>query len=104
MKYGRLVMPTQRSAAPAVRVEGVIKRFGATVALAGVDLEVVEGAVLGLLGPSGAGKTTLLPRHSLEIRPFSLPRIAHWEDAKINRLILKDREQLKVKKLGGALP
>jgi ABC-2 type transport system ATP-binding protein len=51
---------TQRSAAPAVRVAGVIKRFGATVALAGVDLEVAEGTVFGLLGPNGAGKTTLV--------------------------------------------
>jgi len=53
-------MLTQRSAAPAVRVAGVIKRFGATVALAGVDLEVAEGTVFGLLGPNGAGKTTLV--------------------------------------------
>jgi len=49
-----------RSPAPAVRVEGVTKRFGATVALAGVDLQVPEGAVFGLLGPNGAGKTTLV--------------------------------------------
>jgi ABC-2 type transport system ATP-binding protein len=53
-------MSTQRSAAPAVRVAGVIKRFGSTVALAGVDLEVAEGTVFGLLGPNGAGKTTLV--------------------------------------------
>src|SRR6059058_4112703 len=48
------------SSAPAVRVEGVIKRFGPTVALSGVDLEVPEGAIFGLLGPNGAGKTTLV--------------------------------------------
>src|ERR1700724_1717800 len=53
-------MFTQRSAAPAVRVAGVTKRFGATVALAGVDLEVAEATVFGLLGPNGAGKTTLV--------------------------------------------
>src|SRR5260370_3053644 len=52
-------MLTQRSAAPAVRVAGVIKRFGATVALAGGGLEGAEGTVFGLLGPHGAGKTTL---------------------------------------------
>jgi ABC transporter DrrB family efflux protein len=44
----------------AVRVEGVVKRFGATTALAGVDLVVEEGTVFGLLGPNGAGKTTLV--------------------------------------------
>jgi ABC transporter DrrB family efflux protein len=45
---------------PAVRVGGVVKRFGSTTALAGVDLEVPEGMVFGLLGPNGAGKTTLV--------------------------------------------
>src|ERR1700757_4609478 len=44
----------------AVRVAGVVKRFGSTTALAGVDLEVPEGMVFGLLGPNGAGKTTLV--------------------------------------------
>src|SRR4051794_4582022 len=44
----------------AVHVEGVVKRFGATKALAGVDLDVEEATVFGLLGPNGAGKTTLI--------------------------------------------
>ena len=60
-EYGRSDMNLLRSAAPAAaRVEGATKRFGPTVALAGVDLEVPEGAVFGLLGPNGAGKTTLV--------------------------------------------
>src|SRR6266851_1665553 len=46
------------SSVPAVRVEGVVKRFGATVALDGAGLEVPGGLVFGLLGPYGAGKTT----------------------------------------------
>src|SRR6201985_2023456 len=45
---------------PAVRAEGVVKRFGATVALDGAGLEVPAGMVFGLLGPNGAGKTTLV--------------------------------------------
>jgi ABC transporter DrrB family efflux protein len=48
------------SSVPAVRVEGVLKRFGATVALDGAGLEVPAGMVFGLLGPNGAGKTTLV--------------------------------------------
>jgi ABC transporter DrrB family efflux protein len=48
------------SSEPAVRVEGVVKRFGATVALEGAGLEVPAGMVFGLLGPNGAGKTTLV--------------------------------------------
>src|SRR5256885_845170 len=51
---------SRRSGRPAVRVGGVVKRFGSTTALASVDLEVPEGMVFGLLGPNGAAKTTLI--------------------------------------------
>src|SRR3954453_4623061 len=42
----------------AIRAEGLVKQFGSVHALAGVDLAVPPGTVLGLLGPNGAGKTT----------------------------------------------
>jgi oleandomycin transport system ATP-binding protein len=42
----------------AIEAEGLVRRFGSTTALAGVDLSVRTGTVLGLLGPNGAGKTT----------------------------------------------
>lgn len=44
----------------AIQADGLVRRFGATTALAGVDLAVRTGTVFGLLGPNGAGKTTVV--------------------------------------------
>ena len=41
-------------------VEGVEKRYGSTIALAGLSLETARGAILGIAGPNGAGKSTLV--------------------------------------------
>jgi oleandomycin transport system ATP-binding protein len=43
-----------------IEAEGLTKRFGATQALAGVDISADRGQVLALLGPNGAGKTTIV--------------------------------------------
>ena len=48
------------SHSPAVRCQGLIKRFADVVAVAGLDLEVRRGECFGLLGPNGAGKTTTI--------------------------------------------
>ncbi|GLW72443.1 daunorubicin resistance protein DrrA family ABC transporter ATP-binding protein [Kitasatospora phosalacinea] len=53
----------------AVEVHGIVKHYGETKALDGVDLTVREGTVLGLLGPNGAGKTTLVRVLSTLIKP-----------------------------------
>jgi heme exporter protein A len=54
---------------PAVRAEGLERRFAGTPVLAGVDLVVAPGDVVALLGANGAGKTTLLRCLALLLRP-----------------------------------
>ncbi|MDM8086380.1 ABC transporter ATP-binding protein [Cellulomonas cellasea] len=64
-------VPTQHTAAraaaapeprPGIRLagHGLVKRFGATTALAGVDVDLADGEALAVTGPSGSGKSTLL--------------------------------------------
>jgi lipooligosaccharide transport system ATP-binding protein len=66
----------------AIRLRGVVKRYGPITAVNGLDLEVPEGTCVGLLGPNGAGKSTtmrLLTAQSiadegeLEVLGFRLP-------------------------------
>ncbi|WP_432022276.1 ABC transporter ATP-binding protein [Streptomyces parvus] len=54
---------------PAVRVQGLWKRFGEQVAVAGIDLELPAGRFIGLVGPNGAGKTTTLSMVTGLLRP-----------------------------------
>src|SRR5512132_1027588 len=53
----------------AIQAEGLVKRFGKTTALAGVDLAARTGSVLGVLGPNGAGKTTAVRVLATLLRP-----------------------------------
>src|SRR5689334_3151821 len=53
----------------AVRIEGLWKRFGHKVAVAGLGLEVPTGSFFGLVGPNGAGKTTTLSMATGLLRP-----------------------------------
>src|SRR5579862_9866846 len=53
----------------AIEATGLVKRFGKTTALAGVDLAARPGRVLGVLGPNGAGKTTAVRILATLLRP-----------------------------------
>ena len=55
----------------AVRAEALVKTFGSTRALDGIDFEIPTGSVLGLLGPNGAGKTTAVRILTTLLRPDS---------------------------------
>ncbi|MEU5266005.1 ATP-binding cassette domain-containing protein [Amycolatopsis sp. NPDC021455] len=55
----------------AVHVRGLVKTYGSTRALDGVDLDIPAGRVLGLLGPNGAGKTTTVRILTTLLRPDS---------------------------------
>jgi oleandomycin transport system ATP-binding protein len=52
-----------------IMAEGLVKRYGDTVALDGIDLAVRTGSVFGLLGPNGAGKTTAVRILATLVRP-----------------------------------
>ncbi len=55
----------------AIDARGLVKQFGDTKALDGVDLQVPRGAIYGLLGPNGAGKTTTVRVLTTLLRPDS---------------------------------
>jgi len=63
--------------AVALSARGVVKRYGSVQALAGVDVEVREGELVGLLGPNGAGKSTLVKIACGLVRP-SAGRAEVW--------------------------
>ncbi len=64
-----LVATGEQGEAPALRLRGVSKSFGETVAVDAIDLVVPEGAFYGVVGPNGAGKTTTLSMIAGLLRP-----------------------------------
>ena len=71
------------TASPALRLRGVVKRYGEITAVDGLDLEVPAGTCVGLLGPNGAGKSTTMrlltaqaiaDAGEIEVLGYELPR------------------------------
>jgi ABC-2 type transport system ATP-binding protein len=54
-----------------VEAHGLVKRYPGTLAVGGVDLEIPEGEIFGLVGPNGAGKTTMLRMLATLLMPTS---------------------------------
>ena len=65
-----------------IEASGLVKRYKEVTALAGLDLEVPEGTVLGLLGPNGAGKTTAVSILSTLLEPDEGEAIVAGEDVR----------------------
>ncbi|HKA11274.1 MAG TPA: ATP-binding cassette domain-containing protein [Candidatus Dormibacteraeota bacterium] len=66
---GNLVEALPAERGPALRLTGIVKRFGGVLALDRVDLEVVTGSIHGLIGPNGSGKSTLVSVATAFLRP-----------------------------------
>ncbi len=75
--------PPAVSALPVLEAEDLTRRFGAILALRGVNLRLFPGDCVALVGPNGAGKTTLLRSLTGVLRPTrGAVRIAGWELAR----------------------
>src|ERR1700694_5967666 len=74
-----------------IYAEGLVKVFGETRALAGIDLAAEEGSVLALLGPNGAGKTTAVRILTTLLKPDA----GHAEVAGLD--VVKQADQLRAR-------
>jgi ABC-2 type transport system ATP-binding protein len=83
-------------AEPAIRVAGLVKRYGSLTALDGLECIVPSGAITGLLGPNGAGKTTLfrsllgltrINEGSIQVLGHSIPAGLHDVAKKVGAII-----------------
>jgi ABC-2 type transport system ATP-binding protein len=67
--YPLIEAPARHGDGGAIEARGLVKRYGEVLALAGLDLTVPEGTVVGLLGPNGAGKTTAVSILTTLLKP-----------------------------------
>jgi ABC-2 type transport system ATP-binding protein len=95
------VKPAPAPRETVLKIEGLVKRFGDTIAVAGIDLAIEAGSFYGIVGPNGAGKTTTLSMVTGLLRPDAGRVIVHgidvWADpvvAKRNMGVLPDRLRL----------
>jgi ABC-2 type transport system ATP-binding protein len=68
-RYFDSATPPPTESASAITTQGLIRRFGATTAVDGVDLDIGRGEIYGFLGPNGAGKSTVVRMLCTLLRP-----------------------------------
>ena len=68
---------------PVIRVSNLKKKYGSTVAVAGVSLEIHRGEIFGLIGPNGAGKTTAME---------CIEGLRRWDEGSVSVLGLDPRK------------
>jgi ABC-2 type transport system ATP-binding protein len=97
----REAAPKAKPVETVLAIKGLVKRFGDTIAVAGIDLSVDAGSFYGIVGPNGAGKTTTLSMVTGLLRPDAGSVLVHgvdvWSDpvaAKRNMGVLPDRLRL----------
>jgi ABC-2 type transport system ATP-binding protein len=92
--------PTSKEAAlpahptPGVETSGLVKTFGTTRAVDGVDLQVPAGSVYGVLGPNGAGKTTIIRILATLLRPDAGAARVFGHDVVADADAVRDRVSL----------
>jgi len=77
---------------PAIRASGLTKRYGETLAVDNLDLEIESGQFFGLLGPNGSGKTTTIHMLATLIRPTS--GVAEVAGFDVGRQAVRARETI----------
>lgn len=77
--------------ASAVRAEGLVKRYGDSTAVAGLDLEIGRGEFFGLLGPNGAGKSTSIHMLSSLVQPTAGRALVCGIDTQANPVAVRQR-------------
>jgi ABC-2 type transport system ATP-binding protein len=84
-------MSTNRSVNPAIRVEGLVKRYEDVTAVDGLSFEVEAGEIFGLLGPNGAGKSTTINILSGLLEPTKGDAVVLGYDVRSESTMIKER-------------
>ena len=87
----------------AIEATGLAKSFGATRAVAGIDLAVPAGTIYGVLGPSGAGKTTTIRMLATLLRPDAGRARVFGHDVVAEAAAVRDRISLTGQSVTGSL-